>query len=405
MRVLLISHTCQSRVEGQPRAAQLARMQGIELRVVVPHRWNHYGEWREAERPLDANLDCRAARVLWPWLGPAQNYLHWYPSLGAILREFRPDVIDLWEEPWSLVSFHACWLRNRLLPHAKIISETEQNIDKHLPPPFEPFRAYTLRHADYVVGRNQEAIEHLRAKGYEGTAEVVPNAADADLFQPLDRAQCRQMLADEAPQLNDPKLFIAGYVGRLVEEKGLLDMIEALPFCSSEVRLVFVGAGEMQESLEKRAQQLGCAAQVTILPARPLPELPPIMNALDVLVLPSRTTPSWKEQFGRVIIEAHACKTPVIGSDSGAIPEVIGEAGLVVPEGDARALAQAIETLRCDPERARQMGETGRRQVEQFYTWERVASRMREVYQRALATGAQPQRQSSPSTQHVPASR
>ncbi len=66
------------------------------------------------------------------------------------------------------------------------------------------------------------------------------------------------------------------------------------------------------------------------------------MNAIDVFVLPSRTTPRWKEQFGRVIIEAQACGTPVIGSDSGAIPEVVGKGGWIVPERDPPGLANAL---------------------------------------------------------------
>jgi glycosyltransferase involved in cell wall biosynthesis len=89
------------------------------------------------------------------------------------------------------------------------------------------------------------------------------------------------------------------------------------------------------------------------------------MNALDVLVLPSRTTESWKEQFGRVIIEAHACQTPVIGSSSGAIPDVVGAGGMVVPERDPSALAAAMMQMASSPEQRAEMGRHGRAQVEE----------------------------------------
>src|SRR5665213_3416194 len=112
MRVLLISHTCQSRTEGQPKASALAAIPGVQLRVIVPERRKHYGKWRNAESPRDGSFEFRAERVRWPWLGPARDYLHWYPGLRKILRAFRPDVIDLWEEPWSAVSAHTCWLRD-----------------------------------------------------------------------------------------------------------------------------------------------------------------------------------------------------------------------------------------------------------------------------------------------------
>ena len=231
MRVLLISHTCQSRREGQPKAAFLSRLPGVELCVFVPDRWFEYNQWREAQTPLESSYEFEIGQVRWPWAGPAQWYLHWYPELAKTIKEFQPDIIDLWEEPWGLVSAHAVWLRNHLVPHAKLISETEQNIAKTLPPPFEWFRAYTLKNADFVVGRSTEAIENIRAKGYAGPAASVPNAVDANLFRPLDRAECRRALGFNG--------FVAGYVGRLVEEKGLADLVTALPHCPPELNLVF----------------------------------------------------------------------------------------------------------------------------------------------------------------------
>ena len=378
MKVLLISHTCQSRREGQPRAHELARLPGIELKLLIPQRFNHFGPWREAEPPQEAAFSCHIDRVAWPWLGPAQNYLHWYPALPQILREFQPDIIDLWEEHWSLVSAQVCWLRNRLAPRAKIVAETEQNLHKNLPPPFETLRSYVLKNADYCIGRSDEAVEVLKAKGFNGPAQAVPNAVDNELFTPLDRASCRAELIRETPW--DGGFTLLGYIGRLVAEKGLLDMVEALPHTPGDIRLLFVGEGPLKEMLLQRAAQIHMEHRVCVLPFRPLSELPTIMNALDALVLPSHTTPRWKEQFGRVIIEAHACATPVIGSDSGAIPAVIGRGGLIFPEGDIHALSKAMSEIAAHPQAALAMGERGRQQVEAHYTWTRVAQKMHAVY-------------------------
>lgn len=118
------------------------------------------------------------------------------------------------------------------------------------------------------------------------------------------------------------------------------------PPCARLTWEILAGSGLLEGQIKARAQELNIAERVFFLPHRPMNELPQVMNAMDVLALPSRTTPRWKEQFGRVIIEAHACATPVIGSDSGAIPSVIGNAGLVFPEGDARAIAAVIKTLK-----------------------------------------------------------
>jgi len=368
MRVLLISHTCQSITEGQPKAHALAALGDVTLRVLVPERWKRYGQWRAAQPPEKASFEYTIEKVRLPWLGPAQTYLHSYPGLAEVLREFRPDVIDLWEEPWSRVSVQACRLRNKLAPNAKIVSETEQNIDKQLPWPFEGYRKFTLTNADFVVGRSNEAVEVIRGKGYAGPAQMVPNAVDAELFCPMDRDKCRREAGLSG--------FVVGYAGRLVEEKGLIDLIAAVRACPAEVNLLAVGDGPLRDKLN--------GERMRVIANRPLAELPALMNAMDVLVLPSRTTASWKEQFGRVLIEANACGTPVIGSDSGAIPDVVGDGGLVVPEGNPPKLAEAIQMLLSDPARQAALAQAGRKQALEKYTWKRVAEQMRDIYRQVI---------------------
>jgi glycosyltransferase involved in cell wall biosynthesis len=378
IRVLLISHTCQSRTEGQPKAELLAAMPDFDLRVLVPDRWKHYGKWRSADVPAGSSL-FQVGQVRLPWTGPGQFYLHYYPELSRLLKDFQPDVVDLWEEPWGLVSVHTCRLRNRLLPKTKIVSETEQNLNRHLPPPFEWFRKYTLSQADFLVGRSRQAVEVACAKGYSGSSMTVPNAVDTQLFRPLDRAECRRLLG--WPE----DLFIAGYVGRLVERKGITDLLDAAAMCSSEIAVAFVGAGPMAEAIAERGQSSELQHRVLSLAGKPLTELPTVMNALDVMVLPSRTVPTWKEQFGRVIIESHACGVPVIGSDSGAIPEVVEKAGIIFPEGNVGELVRALNLMQHDVARRESMGRIGFQQVMEKYTWQRVAEQMADIYRRCVA--------------------
>lgn len=371
MKVLLISHTCQSRTEGQPRARELAKLPDLELTLLVPDRWKRYGDWRRAQKPQDSAIRFIEGKVLWPWSGPGQTYLHWYPALPRLLKQLQPDVIDLWEEPWSLVSAQTCFWRDRVCPDAKIVAETEQNIDKQLPPPFENFRSYVLQRADYLVGRNTESIEILRRKGYAGPSHVVPNAVDVELFT---RDANRQQTRD-ARGWNG---FVVGYAGRLVESKGVFDLLEATNQLEN-VQLVFIGEGEARAELEKRASE-----NVYFVGAQPLEKLPDLFSALDCLVLPSRTTASWKEQFGRVLIEAAACGVPVVGSDSGAIPEVIGQGenalGLTFPEGDVAALSAALRRLQQEPDLARKLGEVGARRARDEFSWARVAARLATIY-------------------------
>ncbi len=374
MRVLLVAHNCQSPTEGQPKVRCLAAMPEVDLQVLVPDRWFDYGRWRSPTIGPDVAGHVRVEPVRWPWAGPGQYYLHWYPGLADVVREFRPDVIDLWEEPWGLVSAHACRVRDRYAPGAKIISETEQNINKRLIPPFRQIRTYVLRRADFVVARSEEAVEVVRANGFAGPTEVVPNAVDADLFRPLDRAACRAELGVDG--------FVVGYVGRWVSQKGLTDLVEAMARCPTDVSLLLVGSGPMEGDLRSLAERLGVAGRLRLVPSLPQDRLPAVMNAVDVLALPSWTTGRWKEQFGRVLIEAHACGTPVIGSDSGAIPDVVGGGGLVVPERDPAALAAAIMALRDDPRRRVEFGRVGLAAARERFTWQRVAEQMRDIYRR-----------------------
>ncbi len=374
LRVLLISHTCQVPAEGQPKSECLAQMPGITLRVLIPDRWCHYGIWRKASITPQPKADYQIGRVRLPWVAH-QFYFHFYAGLKKILLDFRPDVIDLWEEPWAFVSAQTVRLRNRYLHGVPIVSETEQNIEKTLPPPFEQIRRYTLRNSAYVVGRNQEALDVVRRKGYAGPSAVVPNAVDAELFHPMNKSQCRAKLGLSG--------FVIGYAGRMIEEKGLADILRALPQCPQQVSALFIGDGPFLPALHELADKLQIQSRVRFMPGVKLEELPPLFNALNCFVLPSRTTARWKEQFGRVIIEAHACEVPVIGSSSGAIPEVIGNAGLVFPEGDISALAAAITQLASDPAAAEQLGRIGRQNALARYTWQRVAERMYEIYQDA----------------------
>jgi glycosyltransferase involved in cell wall biosynthesis len=144
--------------------------------------------------------------------------------------------------------------------------------------------------------------------------------------------------------------FTIGFVGNLTEQKGWKVLLTAMERLPRRFKVVIVGDGEQREEVRgwlqkprstNRAYWTGILSKDRLLATYPL---------FDVFVLPSITTPHSVEQFGAVLAEAMACGVPVIGSDSGAIPETIGEAGLVVPEGDPDALAWAITRMSQDEE-------------------------------------------------------
>ncbi len=371
-----------SRTAGQPKLHALAAFPDMELTALVPDKMCTYDQWQQAEPPAQAKFRFEVGGTRWHYIRKQWYLLHYKDTLNRLLREIQPDIVDIWEEPWSLLCAQAIRAARKHCPKARLLVETEQNIYKKLPPPFQHFQDYSLKHAEFCVARNQEAVEVLRRKGYSGPACVVGNAVDCELFTPLTPTVRRAKRAEL--QWGDPGDFLVGYVGRLVPEKGLADAVNALAKLPSNAKLIFVGDGPMRAELEALARSSNLIERVIFAGARPLTELPGLMNTLDVLILPSLTTARWKEQFGRVLIEAGACGVAVVGSDSGAIPEVIAEAGLVFPEGDAAGFAERLSRLQNDPALRERCGAFGLEQARSRYSWQQVAAQMREVYQTIL---------------------
>jgi glycosyltransferase involved in cell wall biosynthesis len=383
MKILMVSHTCMSRTMGQPKARRLAEFSDIDLTVLVPDAMFAYGKWVTAEEPVDAHFRYVVGKTRWRNVMKQWYLQHYADSLSTLLKEFQPDVVDIWEEPWGLTCAQVVMLVRRFVPSAKIIVETEQNIYKRLPQPFLTFQNYTLKRADFCVARNSEAVDVLRRKRYQGSCAVVPNAVDIEMFRPAEPGEKAAVRASRQWAAADD--FLIGYVGRLVPEKGVADILAALAKLPENAKLVFVGSGPSRRDLELSAEALHVSHRVIFAGSMPLSELPSAMRALDVLVLPSHTTPRWKEQFGRVLIEAGACAVPSIGSDSGAIPEVIADGGLIFPEGDPTALAQCIEVMMNNPERRLEYGRVAHHRAQQYFGWNHVAASMRNVYLRVLS--------------------
>ena len=146
---------------------------------------------------------------------------------------------------------------------------------------------------------------------------------------------------------------------------------------------MIIGSGEYKADLVGIAEELRIADRIVWIDGMLPEKVPEYVNCMDTVVLPSRTTPDWVEFFGRVLIEGMACEVPVIASDSGEIPHVVGDAGLIFPEGDAVALADRIEQIARNPSFANQLIQRGLKRVKEF-TWETIADRTHEVYQAIL---------------------
>jgi glycosyltransferase involved in cell wall biosynthesis len=312
-----------------------------------------------------------------PMLGRPDNpHRSLYRTLSFGLRRFQPEIIHAEEEPDSLAALQIAWARRLFAPHAKLILNTWQNVDRRRRPEVRWVTRQSLRAADAVLCANQEAQRILQRQGYTGYTRVLPAVGvDTQVFKP-----CSNPIK--------PGAFTVGYVGRLVPEKGIETLLAALARLGDAFQVRLIGAGPAQPALEAQAAALEVLNRVEFLPARPPAQVAAEYCRLQALVLPSRTTPVWKEQFGRVLAEAMACGVPVVGSDSGAIPEVIGEAGLIFPEGDAAALAQCLRRLQAEPALRRALVARGLARAQSEFAQSVIAARTLAVYRQLL--GQQP---------------
>lgn len=375
MRVVMLSKAL---VVGtyQRKLEELAALPGVELVAVVPPFWREGRHRLALERLHTRGYELRVL----PMALNGHYHLHWYRGLAAALADLRPDVLHADEEPYNLATAQALWLAGRL--GARRLFFTWQNIQRRLPPPFAWFERYCHRAADWAIVGSHDAAGVLRAKGYAGPLSVVPQfGVDPEHFCPSPRLG---LPASPLPRVAaSPRPFTVGFAGRLVPEKGLDVLLDAVFGLGGDWRLELIGSGPLADHLARRAQAIGYADRVRTGP-QPSAAMPERLRDLDVLALPSLTRPNWREQFGRALVEAMACGVAVVGSDSGEIPQVIGDAGLVVPEGDILALRAALRRLRDDPALRQTLATRGRERALARYTQRHIARQTYDVYRAVL---------------------
>ncbi len=365
MRVLMLSKAC---IVGiyQRKLEEIARL-GVELLTLVPPSWKD----ERGETPLERAYTQGYRLETLPIRLNGNFHLHSYAGLGAAVHRFRPHIVHIDEEPYNLSAWQAYYHARR--GGARTLFFSWQNITRRYPPPFAWGERWLLNGVDAALAGTESAAAVWREKGCRCPIHIIPQfGVDPDLFQPA--APC------------PPRPFTVGYIGRLVEEKGVHLLLTALAALEGEWQLRVVGSGPQRQPLTEQAAALGLAERITWVEWAASAEMPTQYAALDVLALPSLTRPNWKEQFGRVLTEAMACAVPVVGSDSGAIPDVTGDGGLIVPEGNVSALTDALRRLRDDAALRTRLGGAGRARVLAQFTHAQVAAATVGVYRDMMGT-------------------
>lgn len=293
--------------------------------------------------------------------------------LASMIRDIKPDILSIHDEPYSLTTGQALTYRAMFSPKSRVIFCSAQNIYKNFAPPFNLIERWNASVAVAGYGCCRDVMEVADRKGFKGRFDILPLGLDPDLF----KYRKRDGRIDGRP-------FIIGYIGQIVDEKGVFTLLEAFAELPSNARLLMLGGGPAMDRVKAAAEDAELSDRVELLGPVPHAKVPETMDRFDALVVPSETTVTWKEQFGRVIPEAFSMGVPVIGSSSGSIPEVIGDAGLIFKEKKHEQLSKILKDLMEHPEKLPEMSEKGLERARKHFTWKRVAEMNRDLFLYAM---------------------
>jgi glycosyltransferase involved in cell wall biosynthesis len=351
-----------SRVYADPSArGKLRALAGLGATVAaaVPDRWVPAGLVEQQQTSWGDDGGVRTVPV--PIRGsalPAANPFWHGGTVRGLLTDFRPELVQIEEEPWSNGAAAIARAARRLRIPYVLLTRESQPVRRSTLALLRRNRA--LAGAAGVISVNESA-GRLALKGHPS----LPHRTIPQLGTPLPLA------VDRAPHTG----LAIGFVGRLIHEKGLDLLFRAAVKLVGRWTITVVGTGPAQEELESLAERLGIAGRVTWLGALPRAAVDQVWPRLDVVVVPSRNTPRWVEATPRAALDAMAHGIAVIGSTGGALPETIGDAGLVLPEEDVPALSETLQRLHDDPAEVQRLGLAGRRRTMDLYSDAAVAER------------------------------
>ncbi|MDP4198948.1 MAG: glycosyltransferase [Bacteroidota bacterium] len=369
MKILYVGHTYTVRA-NHAKIAALARLPSVEITLVTPHGWKGplYNNLTDKFEGV-SNVDHRILRAY--FIGKESAYF-FGPSLFSLIARLKPDIVHV-EQGAYAVSYAQILLALKLFSRrSRALFFTWWNL------PYEPhgirrfLERFNLANSSGAVAGNNAAETILRDHGFRKPISILPQLGiDLDSQNPYGKSETKSLTI--------------GYAGRITEEKGVLDLLDAVGKIEdlNDVSLYFVGAGPALAEVKRRAAVRGI--RFIHHDAVRNEEIPEHLALMDVLVLPSRSTPTWVEQFGHILLEAMANGVPVIGSNSGEIPNVIGDAGLIFQEGDLPALSDAIQFLRFNPRERSRLAQRAFERLQQRFTNDIIARQQIGLYEELLA--------------------
>jgi len=359
LKVAVISHSC---VVGENQKIwSKAGEKGIEVHLIFPERWlETYRGKMKSEIIENPDFYPHPEKAFLPPFQTLHTHFYYHPL--KILKKISPRMVLIDEEPFSIPSFQFSIASLKMgIP---FVIYTKENIFKKFPPPFSWIEKFVLKKASGAIALTEEVREVLRKKNFNKEIFVIPHGIDENLF---------------TPQKDERKEVVIGYAGRIWKDKGIFDFLSALKKLHHEISNIkglIVGRGPDENILMEEIRNL---EYIEYIPGVPHSEMHKVYKKMDIIVLPSRTTKSWKEQLGRVLIEGAMCGVYPIGSSSGEIPNVVRNlGGKVFEEKNVDELFSLLKSVIEKGEYAGKREEV-RRNAVFHYSLDRVAEKIKEA--------------------------
>jgi phosphatidyl-myo-inositol dimannoside synthase len=354
----------------------------------------------EKDRDADLKLPNRVDRLPIPSrrLRTVQGTVLWSRRVAAIARSVRPEFI--WCGNLKPAGYPAHWTRRQVgTPYGVLLHGGDLLILRHqIKRSLKRRTARLLLTSASVLVANSRwtaelcrtLLEEMGIRFDQERVRVVPLGTDPAFFHP---GAASDLLLNRYG-LDQRRWLLT--VARLTHHKGIdigIHLLARLRARYADLGYIVVGRGEELEQLKQLANRLGVADRVRFLTEVPDQDLPTIYSSGVAYLGLSRLMEQRAEGFGIALLEAAACGLPVIAARTGGIPDAVrdGETGVLVDPGDVGQVEAAVSRVLDDPALASRLGQAGRRAVETFYNWNRVAADLeqigREAGKRKLLTG------------------